>query len=52
RELKILGQIVDDTGIRMDPDKVDSILKWKVPTSKEMLSGFLGAVGYLTDNLP
>lgn len=51
RELKILGRIVDDRGIRMDPDKVDSVLKWKVPTSKELLRGFLGSVGYLADDI-
>lgn len=51
REMKILGRIVDDDGIRMDPDKVDSILNWKVPTSKELLRGFLGSVGYLADDV-
>ncbi|THG93109.1 hypothetical protein EW026_g8033 [Hermanssonia centrifuga] len=50
-ELKVLGRIVDDTGIRMDPDKVDSVLNWKVPTSKELLRGFLGSVGYLADDI-
>ena len=51
REAKILGRIVDDEGIRMDPDKVDSIANWKVPTSKELLRGFLGSVGYLADDI-
>ncbi|KAJ3476258.1 hypothetical protein NLI96_g11283 [Meripilus lineatus] len=51
REMKILGRIVDDNGIRMDPDKVDSVLNWKVPTSKELLRGFLGSVGYLADDI-
>lgn len=50
RELKILGRIVDDDGIRMDPHKVDSVLKWKVPTNRDLLRGFLGAVGYLADD--
>ncbi|ESK81294.1 reverse transcriptase-rnase h-integrase [Moniliophthora roreri MCA 2997] len=36
----------------MDPAKVDVIANWKVPTSKELVSGFLGAVGFLVDNLP
>ena len=44
-ELHILGRIVDDEGIRMDPDKVDSVLTWKVPTSKDLLRQFLGSVG-------
>ena len=51
RELKILGRIVDDEGIRMDPDKVDGVLKWKAPTSKELLQSFLGSVRYLADDI-
>jgi hypothetical protein len=50
-ELKILGHIVDKDGICMDPDKVDSVLNWKVPTSWDLLCGFLGSVGYLADDL-
>ncbi|OJT15961.1 Transposon Tf2-12 polyprotein [Trametes pubescens] len=51
REMKVLGRIVDNEGIRMDPDKVDSILNWKVPTNKELLRGFLGSVGYLANDI-
>ncbi|TFY69679.1 hypothetical protein EVJ58_g270 [Rhodofomes roseus] len=51
RDAKILGRIVDDFGIRMDPEKVDSILTWKIPTNKELLRGFLGSVGYLADDI-
>ncbi|OBZ62662.1 Retrovirus-related Pol polyprotein from transposon 17.6 [Grifola frondosa] len=50
-EMKVLGRIVDDGGIRMDPDKVDSVMNWKVPTNKELLRGFLGSVGYLADDI-
>lgn len=31
-EVKILGRIVDSNGIRMDPEKVDRVLNWKVPS--------------------
>ena len=51
REMKILGWIVDDQGIRMDPEKVDNVLSWKVPTNRELLRGFLGSVGYLADDI-
>ncbi|PIL26323.1 hypothetical protein GSI_12079 [Ganoderma sinense ZZ0214-1] len=50
-EMKVLGRIVDDKGIRMDPDKVDNVLNWKVPTNRELLRGFLGSVGYLADDI-
>ena len=45
--LKILGHIIDEKGIAMDPHKVDSVVNWKVPTNKSLLSSFLGAVGFL-----
>jgi Reverse transcriptase (RNA-dependent DNA polymerase)/Retroviral aspartyl protease len=32
-KLCILGWVIDDKGIWMDPDKVDSVLKWKMPTN-------------------
>ena len=51
-ELKLLGRIVDDQGIRMDPSKVDSVLNWKIPTNRDLLRGFIGSVGYLADDIP
>lgn len=51
QEMKILGRIVNAEGVRMDPSKVDSVLAWKAPTSKELLRGFLGSVGYLADDI-
>ena len=50
-ELKILGHVIDDDSIRMDPEKVDSIAAWKVPTNRDLLHGFLGAVRYLAPNV-
>ena len=50
--LKLLGRVIDDQGIRMDPDKVDSVLSWKVPTNRDLLRGFIGSVGYLADDIP
>ncbi|QRV72267.1 Transposon Ty3-I Gag-Pol polyprotein [Ceratobasidium sp. AG-Ba] len=50
KELHILGHIIDDKGILMDPHKVDSVNNWKTPNSKEQLMSFLGAVGYLAPN--
>ncbi|KAJ8507317.1 hypothetical protein ONZ45_g10305 [Pleurotus djamor] len=50
-ELNILGHVIDHDGIRMDPHKVDSVVNWKTPTNRDLLRGFLGAVGYLADNV-
>ena len=51
-ELKLLGRSIDNEGIRMDTEKVDSVLKWKVPTNRDLLRGFIGSVGYLADDIP
>jgi hypothetical protein len=51
KELKLLGRIIDDAGIRMDPAKVDSVLSWKTPTNRDLLRGFLGSLGYLAEDL-
>ena len=51
-ELDLLGHKINDSGICVDPDKVDSILRWKVPTNWDLLQGFLGSVGYLSDDVP
>lgn len=36
-ELKLLGRVVDNEGICMDAEKVDSVLNWKVPTNRDLL---------------
>jgi hypothetical protein len=51
REMKVLGRIIDDEGIRMDPDKVDALVRWKTPTNRDLLRGFLGSAGYLADDI-
>lgn len=51
QELVLLGHVITDQGIKMDPNKVDAIEKWKTPTNKELLSGFLGLVGYLANGI-
>jgi hypothetical protein len=45
--LVILGHIITDRGIQMDPHKIDTVLNWKCPTNYSLLSGFIGTVGYL-----
>ena len=50
-KMKILGHIVDNHSICMDPEKVDSILNWKVPTNCKLLWGFLDSVGYLVEDI-
>ena len=51
-ELKLLGQVINDQGIQMDPDKVNSVLNWKQLMNRDLLRGFIGSVGYLADDIP
>ena len=45
--LDLLGNVVSDKEIQLDPHKVDCIENWKTPTNKDLVASFLGAVGYL-----
>lgn len=33
-EIKILGRVITSNGIKMDQEKVDRIINWKVPTNR------------------
>src|SRR5579872_3604786 len=46
-KLKILGHVINDQGISMDPHKVDKVINWKTPTNKDLLRSFIGAVRFL-----
>jgi hypothetical protein len=41
----------DDNGIWMDLAKVNSVLKWKTPTTKGAVLSFLGSISYLADDI-
>ena len=46
REVKFLGHIVDERGLRPDPDKVAVVKDWPVPTCLKELRSFLGLCNY------
>ena len=41
-KVNFLGMIVSHDGIKMDPDKVNAILKWPEPTNVKQVRAFLG----------
>lgn len=51
KEKKVLGRVIDDEGIWMDPDKVNALIWLKTPTNHDLLCGFLDATGYLADGI-
>ena len=46
RQIKYIGHIISEGTLRMDPDKVEAILKWPPPTKLKELQSFLGAVNW------
>jgi len=48
REIKFMGNIVTDTGIRADPEKVMAITEMEAPTNKSALLRFIGMANYLS----
>jgi hypothetical protein len=41
-----LGHVIFDTGVTMDPAKVQAVSAWPQPRSARTVRGFLGLVGY------
>ena len=50
--IKYLGQSIDETGVRPDPDKVRAIQEMRPPTNVRELRQFLGMVNQLSKFLP
>jgi len=46
RQLKYLGHVISERGVATDPDKVQAVLNWLVPSSAKELHNFLGLAGY------
>lgn len=45
-EVKFLGHVVTSNGISTDPDKVDKVRNWPVPSNSDELRSFLALAGY------
>ena len=52
RQIKFLGQLVDETGVKPDPDKVQAIKAMKPPSNISELRRFLGMVNQLSKFSP
>ena len=46
REVSFLGHIVSEEGIRVDPKKIEVIIKWKPPRNVIEVRSFMGLAGY------
>ena len=46
KEIQYVGHIISAKGMRMDPEKVEAILKWPTPRNLQELQIFLGMSGF------
>lgn len=52
QQVKFLGHVVDQKGVRPDPEKVSTVVDWPVPTTAKELKAFLGLAGYYRRFVP
>lgn len=50
--LKYLGYVIDSHGLRTDPDKVQAIVNYPVPTNKKEVKRFLGTASWYRRFIP
>ncbi|GJR62948.1 putative reverse transcriptase domain-containing protein [Tanacetum coccineum] len=46
QEVHFLGHVVNQSGIHMDPGKIEAVKNWKAPTTSSEIRSFLGLAGY------
>ncbi|KAJ9557677.1 hypothetical protein OSB04_012291 [Centaurea solstitialis] len=46
REVQFLGHVVSGDGVKVDPSKVEAVMKWDAPRNPTEVRSFLGLVGY------
>ena len=42
----ILGHVIDDASLHLDPEKIEAIVFWKTPRNVVEVRSFLGLAGY------
>ena len=52
KQIKFLGHLVGENGTKMDPSRIEAVLKWKKPTSYKEVQMFLGFVNYCRKFVP
>lgn len=45
-QINYLGHIISQQGVTTEPDKIQAVVDWLIPTTLKQLRGFLGLTGY------
>jgi predicted phosphatase len=48
KEVRYLGHILSEDGIRADPRKIQSLIDWQFPTNATGMLQFLGLANYFS----
>ncbi|MGL5708711.1 MAG: reverse transcriptase family protein, partial [Aeromonas sp.] len=51
-ELKILGHVVNEGGVKMDPERIKAIQNCELPKTIKQMQSFLGLVSYCRKFIP
>ena len=46
RKVQFLGHVVSESGVAVDPEKIEAVTKWERPKSVTEIRSFLGLAGY------
>ena len=46
REVHFLGHVISKDGIKVDPTKIEAVMKWEQPKTPTEIKSFLGLAGY------
>ena len=46
REVEYLGHIVSENGIKTEPNKIEAIVNWRIPSCKKQVKSFKGFCSY------
>ncbi|GJV85860.1 putative reverse transcriptase domain-containing protein [Tanacetum coccineum] len=46
QEVQFLGHVINSKGLKVDPAKIEAVMKWKAPKNVSEIQSFLGLAGY------
>ena len=52
KEIKILGNVISEGIVKLDPEKIEAIREYKRPTTIKELRSFLGLTNYCKEFIP